>query len=56
MNLETIYQELLTSIKTENVCLAEPLRDHVYTKMGGNADLFVTPESINELRAKIRYS
>ncbi|WYP26463.1 UDP-N-acetylmuramate dehydrogenase [Alkalihalobacillus sp. FSL W8-0930] len=53
MNLETIYQELTTTIKSENVCLAEPLRTHVYTRMGGKADLFVTPESIDELKAAL---
>ncbi|MCM2676353.1 UDP-N-acetylmuramate dehydrogenase [Alkalicoccobacillus plakortidis] len=53
MNYESIYNELLNHIKQENVCLSEPLRNHVYTKLGGNADLFVTPESIDELKAAL---
>ncbi|TSB47447.1 UDP-N-acetylmuramate dehydrogenase [Alkalicoccobacillus porphyridii] len=53
MKYEPIYNELIKYMKTENIRLSEPLRDHVYTKLGGKADLFVTPESIEELQAAL---
>lgn len=44
------------NIKNENIRFSEPLKQHVYTKLGGNADLFITPESTEELQAALSFA
>ncbi|MDL4841084.1 UDP-N-acetylmuramate dehydrogenase [Aquibacillus rhizosphaerae] len=49
-----IYQELLTITTEENVMVDEQLKNHTYTRLGGKADLFVTPASIDEVQKIVK--
>ncbi|MCT2534902.1 UDP-N-acetylmuramate dehydrogenase [Aquibacillus koreensis] len=49
-----IYEQLLTITAKENVMVDEQLRNHTYTKLGGKADLFVTPASIEEVQQIVK--
>lgn len=52
----TVFQELSQQTAKENILIDEPLRKYLYTKLGGKADFFVTPASIEEVQAIIRYA
>ncbi|WP_182200696.1 UDP-N-acetylmuramate dehydrogenase [Paraliobacillus salinarum] len=52
----TVFQELSQLTAKENILIDEPLRKYLYTKLGGKADFFVTPASIEEVQAIIRYA
>ncbi|OCA85729.1 UDP-N-acetylenolpyruvoylglucosamine reductase [Bacillus sp. FJAT-27225] len=54
--LTKFYGLICDYIKEENVLLDEPIRNHTYTKLGGKADIFVTPETIEELQAVLRHA
>ncbi|TLS35753.1 UDP-N-acetylmuramate dehydrogenase [Pseudalkalibacillus caeni] len=56
MKIETVFSELKQLVKAENVKFDEPLFDYTYTKMGGNADVFVTPSTYEEAQKVIKYS
>src|SRR5690625_5134286 len=48
-------KEALTAIVGEgNFLLDEQIRNHTYTKLGGAADLFVMPESVEQVQAIVR--
>lgn len=51
-----VYNELVTIISTENVSKNKPLKSHTYTKLGGNADYFVTPTSYEEVQKIVTYA
>ncbi|NLC65901.1 MAG: UDP-N-acetylmuramate dehydrogenase [Clostridium sp.] len=44
-----IYNELSKFLDSDEILLDEPMRDHTYFKIGGNADIFITPKSIKKL-------
>ena len=44
-----LYNELISCING-TVLITEPLKDHTYFKIGGPADIFCEPESIDELK------
>lgn len=54
--MDPIYNKLIRITAKENVLLNEPLKEHTYTKLGGNADYFVTPESYEEVQDIVRLS
>ncbi|MGZ9584217.1 UDP-N-acetylmuramate dehydrogenase [Paenibacillus marinisediminis] len=45
------YKEILKKLSTQDIKLNEPIKNHAYTKLGGNADVFITPSSYEELSA-----
>lgn len=49
-----VYEELISITSEENVMVNEPLRDHTYTRLGGSADLFVTPETYEQVRQIVK--
>ncbi|MYL21066.1 UDP-N-acetylmuramate dehydrogenase [Halobacillus litoralis] len=53
---QMIYNKLLNLVKEENVKVDEPLKDHLYTKLGGNADFFITPTSYEEIQNVVKLS
>lgn len=53
MNQE-IYNKLINITAKENVLAEEPLKEHTYTKLGGKADFYVTPESYIEVQQIVR--
>ncbi|WP_066172375.1 UDP-N-acetylmuramate dehydrogenase [Bacillus marinisedimentorum] len=55
-NKQKIYDKLLEIVKEENVKTDEMLKDHLYTKLGGKADFFITPTSVEEIRNVVKFS
>lgn len=53
MNQQYLYNELVNKIKKENIRFSEPIKNHVYTKLGGKADILITPSSIEELKVAL---
>ncbi|MYL49080.1 UDP-N-acetylmuramate dehydrogenase [Halobacillus litoralis] len=53
---QKIYNKLLELVKEENVKVDEMLKDHLYTKLGGKADFFITPTSYEEIQNVVKLS
>ena len=51
VNLQTRLQEI---VGNENVVINKPLKQHTYTKLGGNADYFVTPTAYEQVSDVIK--
>ena len=54
--MKEIYNELILTIDKERVLLDEPMSRHTTFKIGGNADLFIKVETIEELEKIIKIS
>ncbi|KQL19965.1 UDP-N-acetylmuramate dehydrogenase [Cytobacillus solani] len=52
------YQLFMNSISDEvmeeNIKLLEPIKHHTFTKLGGEADLFITPSSLSEIKTVLK--
>src|SRR5690625_3358390 len=47
-----LYDQLARIVSEENITIDKPLKNHTYTRLGGNADYFVTPityEQVSEV-------
>lgn len=44
-----IYKKLVNIVTEENVTRNKPLKNHTYTRLGGNADYFVTPVTYEQI-------
>ncbi|MBA2175686.1 UDP-N-acetylmuramate dehydrogenase [Halobacillus locisalis] len=53
-NKKKIYTKLMDLVKEENVKVDELLKDHLYTKLGGRADFFITPTSFEEVQNVVK--
>lgn len=51
---QQLYNKLTEIIAKENIKIDEPLKSHTYTKLGGTADFYVTPESYEEVQKIVR--
>lgn len=51
MEINEILSMLSTKIPSQNISTGEWMKDHTSFKIGGPADLFVTPENTSELKA-----
>lgn len=51
-----INDKLLDVVKTENIKVDEMLKDHLYTKLGGKADFFITPTTYEEVQNVVKLS
>lgn len=49
-----IYNKLTNITAKINVLADEPLKEHTYTKLGGKADFYVTPESYQEVQEIVK--
>lgn len=45
-----MYEKLIRITATKNVMVAEHLKNHTYTRLGGKADFYVTPETYDEVQ------
>src|SRR5699024_3682080 len=45
-----IYEQLVSILTEENVVKNKPLKQHTYTRLGGHADYFITPESYDQVQ------
>src|SRR5699024_2593129 len=51
-----IYNALKECVSEKNVIKDKPLKEHTYTRLGGSADYFVTPETYEEVQSVIQYA
>ena len=48
--MDKIYNQMLERLNTDQIYLNEPMSKHTSFKIGGTADIFVKPKSIDELK------
>ena len=53
-NYEQFYQEILKTVKADHIKLAEPIKNYTFTKLGGKADIFITPTTIKEIQSALK--
>lgn len=51
-----IYEHLIDILNEENVERNKPLKQHTYTRLGGHADYFVTPETHEQVQAVVQFA
>ncbi|RKQ33165.1 UDP-N-acetylmuramate dehydrogenase [Oceanobacillus halophilus] len=49
-----LYDKLSETTSKENVLVNEEIKNHTYTKLGGKADYYVTPESYEEVQSIVK--
>jgi len=49
-----LYNELVHIVSKDNVTLNKPLKSHTYTRLGGNADYFITPITYEQVGAVVK--
>lgn len=54
METTEISKRLAAIVTEDNLVLNKPLKNHTYTKLGGNADYFVTPQTIEQVGDVVR--
>lgn len=52
---QQIKQALVAWLNEKDILINEPIAHHTYTKLGGDADVFVFPRTIEEVKAVISY-
>ncbi|MBP1948509.1 UDP-N-acetylmuramate dehydrogenase [Virgibacillus litoralis] len=50
------YEKLTTIASEKNVMVNEHLKNHTYTRLGGKADFFVTPETYEQVKQIVKLS
>ncbi|MFI8688013.1 UDP-N-acetylmuramate dehydrogenase [Rossellomorea sp. NPDC077527] len=55
-NKELVFEKLKDVMHEDNIKRDEPLRDHLYTKLGGKADFFLTPTTYEEVQNIVKLS
>lgn len=45
-----LYKQLVHIVTKENVVQDKPLKEYTYTRLGGNADFFITPETYEQVQ------
>jgi len=48
------YEKLVSILDDDNVILNKPLKNHTYTRLGGNADYFVTPKNKEQVQQVVK--
>ena len=54
MDIKKVESMLRTRLSKNNIRINEPMKDHTSFKIGGPADLFITPTTIDELHATLQ--
>lgn len=54
VNHHHLHDKLVSIVSEENVIINKPLKDHTYTRLGGNADFFVTPETYQQVQQIVK--
>ncbi|SES98254.1 UDP-N-acetylmuramate dehydrogenase [Oceanobacillus limi] len=49
-----VYERLVRVTSSENVLVNEPLKNHTYTRLGGEADYFVTPTTYKQVQEIVK--
>ncbi|UTE77363.1 UDP-N-acetylmuramate dehydrogenase [Rossellomorea sp. KS-H15a] len=55
-NKELVFEKLQDVMDEDNIKRDELLRDHLYTKLGGKADFFLTPTTYEEVQNIVKLS
>ncbi|WP_017185073.1 UDP-N-acetylmuramate dehydrogenase [Alkalibacillus haloalkaliphilus] len=53
---QSIEHKLREILSDENILINEPLNNHTYTKLGGEADFFVTPTSYEAVKKVVKFA
>lgn len=56
MGKDQIYEELKVIVSKRNVVKDKPLKEYTYTRLGGNADYFVTPKTYDQVQQVIKFA
>ncbi|PBB06252.1 UDP-N-acetylmuramate dehydrogenase [Salimicrobium humidisoli] len=56
MEKNEIYNGLINIVKSEYVKMDEPLKNHLYTQLGGKADYLVMPTTFEEVQKVVRFT
>lgn len=51
-----VYDKLLAIVDKNNIKIDEYLKEHTYTRLGGKADLFVTPTTYEEVQRIVQFA
>lgn len=51
---QLLFDKLAQIVTKENLKIDEPLKNHTYTKLGGTADYYVTPETFEEVQKIVK--
>lgn len=51
-----IYEQLIAILNEKNVINNKSLKQHTYTRLGGHADYFVTPETHEQVQAIVQFA
>ncbi|MDR5659374.1 UDP-N-acetylmuramate dehydrogenase [Serpentinicella sp. ANB-PHB4] len=54
MNKAHLYNEFIKIMNKDNVLIDEPMKNHTSFKIGGPADIFLIPQTIDEVQAVIK--
>lgn len=49
-----MYDQLASIVSKENIVQNKPLKNHTYTRLGGNADYFVTPVTYEQVQHVVK--
>ncbi|WP_064093094.1 UDP-N-acetylmuramate dehydrogenase [Rossellomorea aquimaris] len=55
-NKEKVFEQLSNVMHSDNIKRDELLREHLYTKLGGRADFFLTPTTYEEVQSIVKLS
>lgn len=56
MGKDILYDELKVIVSKKNVVKDKPLKEYTYTRLGGNADYFVTPETYDQVQRVVKFA
>lgn len=56
MSRDFLYDELKKIVSKKNVVKKKPLKEYTYTKLGGEADYFVRPETYDQVQRIIKFA
>ena len=51
---QTLYEKLVAALGADNVIEQEPMNKHTTFRIGGNADLFVIPQNVEQVKEVVR--
>lgn len=54
MNIEKTYNELVKSLKNSQILKNESMKKHTSFKIGGNADLFIKVNSVEDIKEVVK--
>lgn len=56
METERIYEELIKKIESSKVFKNEPMKKHTSFRIGGNADIYVKPDNIDDIQYIVQFA